>query len=249
VTLDDLLRHRSGLLALDDANALAAVPAFAGSPRAQRAQFVAWVLRQRPVVPPRTQVLYSNAGYVVAAALLERLTGQSFEAWMESRLFRPLCISVSYDWPAAGAARWSAPWGHEDVNGRFVPRAPDWRPGLIPAWLRPAAGVSVTPRDLARFVQLHLRGLRGEARLLDVSTFQYLHTPVDGFGLGWQVADVGGHRISTFIGASGLFAASMWIDATHGLAGVAMTNVDTETVEIGVQQIAAALASGAAAQP
>jgi CubicO group peptidase (beta-lactamase class C family) len=249
VTIEDLLRHRSGLMPLDDPDSLAAVPAFGGTPTAQRAAFTAWALRRRPIVEPRTQALYSNAGYVVAAALLERVTRKPFESWMQNALYRPLGVTVSYDWPAAGCTRGAAPWGHEDVNGRLVPRAPNWARGRIPVWLRPAAGVSISTRDFAHFVQLHLRGLRGEARLLDATTFQYLHTPVDGFGLGWQVVEIEGRTISTHIGASGLFAAAMWIDAAQGAAGVAMTNADTETIQIGVQQIAAALAYGAGGTP
>lgn len=243
VTLADLLRHRGGMPALDDLDALAAVPVFSGSPRQQRAAFTAWALQQSPAAKPIHEPLYSNAGYVVAAAMLERRTGRSFEDLMQALLYKPLGMRVSYAWPASGRwPLWGAPWGHEYVDGRFVARSPNWAPAKLPAWLRPAAGVSLCTADFARFVQWQLQGLRGQARLLTPASFRELHRPIDGYALGWQVVEHDGRAISTHVGASGLFAAAMWLDPETGAAAVAMANGDSELVQIGVQQVTALLA-------
>lgn len=48
--------------------------------------------------------------------------------------------------------------------------------------------VHMTMEDLARFLHLHLQGLRGSPRLLTAETFTRMHTPVApaaGYGLGW----------------------------------------------------------------
>jgi CubicO group peptidase (beta-lactamase class C family) len=242
VTLEDLFRHRSGLLALEDDESLSKVPQFAGSPASQRLQFTAWALRTPPVVKPRTKPLYSNTGYIVAAAMLERITRRSYEDLMQDLLFRPLRMDVSYEWPATGALN-SQPWGHQQVEGRLVPRSPYWPEGRIPAWSHPASGVSLSTRDFARFVRLHLVGLRGGSTLLDRQSFVKLHTPVDGYGIGWAVMDVDGRRISAHLGGSGLFLAVMWIDAEAGRATVAMTNADTGLIEAGLVQVARILNS------
>lgn len=242
VTLADLLRHRSGLMALDSVDDLALVPVFRGSPSAQRRQFADWVLRTQPVAEPGAKSEYSNAGYVVAAAMIESLTHQSYEDLMQRKLFGPLKLDASYEWPAWRAVL-SQPWGHESVNGTLLPRSPHLPETQIPAWLRPASGVSVSTRDFARFVKLHLRGLRGQCALISCASFQALHTAVDGYALGWAVAYIDGRNISYHTGASGLFAASMFVDPGVGRAAVAMTNADSDIMRLGIQQIAAYFAT------
>ena len=79
VTLVDLLAHQSGLPAYDDTESAEyrQLPSFSGDARAQRRAFAAWLLTHKPQIAPRTHRLYSNAGYAVAAAIAEHVTGQS----------------------------------------------------------------------------------------------------------------------------------------------------------------------------
>jgi len=51
-----------------------------------------WVLRQQSALEhqPGTAWSYSNTGYRLLATVVERVTGQSFSAWMEANVFDPL---------------------------------------------------------------------------------------------------------------------------------------------------------------
>lgn len=239
VTISDLLDHRSGIVQLITQAELTGVPELRGSVVAQRRQFARWALRQAPVGPPGTTVAYSNAAYVVAAAMLERVTGRSFEQLLQQHLLGPLGIHATFGWPGAGH-RSDAPWGHELVDGRLVPADPDDATKLAPEWINPAGNLSLDTRDFARFVQLHLRGLRGTATLLDPATFQRLHTPAEGYYYtsGWAVIGEGGRQVSYHEGSSGLFYAFMIVDPQNDLAAVVVANADTPAIA----EAAAALA-------
>ncbi len=246
VTIAELLDHRSGLVPLVTRDELVRVPRFRGSVVSQRRQAARWALRQPPVAVPGAATVYSNAGYVVAAAMLERvprparavdrdrdgvILPRPLEQLLQRRLLDPLGMHASFGWP--GAARpMDAPWGHEMVDGRLVAVHPADEGNRMPGWINPAGNLSLGTRDFARFVQLHLRGLRGTATLLDTGTFLRMHTPPAGFAYtsGWAVIGENGQQISFHEGNSGLFYAFMIVDAQHDVAAVVVANADTPQV-------------------
>ena len=82
VTLEMLLRHRGGL----PTEALPAAWKRAweqtGKPMQQRMEFTAAVLAKEPAAKPGTKFVYSNQGYAVAGAMLEKITGSAWETLM-----------------------------------------------------------------------------------------------------------------------------------------------------------------------
>jgi CubicO group peptidase (beta-lactamase class C family) len=228
VTVADLLTHRAGLVQLLEIEDLNAVPALRGGIRAQRQQFATWALAQPPVAAPGTSAHYSNAGYVVAAAMLEAVAGDSYESLLVRRLFLPLRMYARFGWPAE--TRNPAPWGHATVEGRLVPIDPREPGSRIPAWANPAGNLSMDTRSFARFVQAHLRGLRGDAGILQPATFSELHTVRGELAAGWAVVDLGDRQISLHEGGSGIFYALMIIDASHDVAALVLANADNDRV-------------------
>jgi len=239
VTITDLLLHRSGLpqlLTLDD---LAIVQPLSGAVTEQRRQFAIWALQQTPIAPPETATLYSNAGYIVAAAMLERITGQRYEQLMQRRLFAPLGIRARFAWPAARDPH--QPWGHATVDGQLVPVDPHDPATQFPEWAVPAGHLSLSIGDFAKFARLHLRGLRGLPAMLQPSTFAQLHAPIGNYAYGWVVLDLGDRQISFHDGSTGLFYALMIIDAAHDVGAVVAANSDGELVPAAATQLALTL--------
>jgi CubicO group peptidase (beta-lactamase class C family) len=78
VTVEMLLELRAGLLAVFDKQAFLALPTFTGSPAEQRKAYTQWVLQQPPDSTPG-EYNYSNSDYVVAAAVLEKVTGKTWD--------------------------------------------------------------------------------------------------------------------------------------------------------------------------
>lgn len=194
VTLRDLLAHRSGLFAATDAAQLAEVPELSGSALQQRLQFTAWALSRTPAVRPGQQTEYSNGGYVAAAAMLERASGIAYEALIQARLFQPLGIAATFG--AAGAAGATEVWGHtSDTRRGWQALDPASAQALLPVAANPAGGAKLNGDELGRYLQLHLRALRGEAGLLlTPASARLLHAVVsDGLALGW-IAGVDAQR-------------------------------------------------------
>jgi CubicO group peptidase (beta-lactamase class C family) len=116
VTLRELLSHQSGLSGSPGEGALGSDPTAV----AQRASLVAAVLQQPPS-GSRGTYSYSNLGYVVAGAMLERVFGASFEAAMAARVFAPLGMTDAGWGPQAAAGSTTQPVAHRwGTNGPWL---------------------------------------------------------------------------------------------------------------------------------
>lgn len=239
VTLEQLLAHRAGLQPFTDMRELSSLPQFDGTPKEQRAAFSRYLLQREPAHEPGSTFVYSNAGYAVAAAMAEQVGGVSWEEMMRHRLFEPLNIDGGVGGPAAVDA--SQPWGHRERGGDTLrPHDPSGRYRLGPL-LGPAGDVHMSMPDYGRFLQLHLRGLRGEeTALLAPSTIQYMHDskgPMTeqadgpGYGIGWGVQNIAGARLSGHAGSAGTFKARAAIQASRNLAVAVVANAGHEAAD------------------
>ncbi|MDE0003536.1 MAG: serine hydrolase [Rhodospirillaceae bacterium] len=166
--------------------------------------------------------LYSNLSYMLAGAMAERLTGMSWEALMEERLFTPLGItSAGYGPPAT-------PGGADQPSGHTPDGSGGWTPTRID---NPAAGgpagsnLHMSVRDWAKFISLWLTNK--EPAILDRNTLNELSTSVMGsYAAGWNVMErhwAGGKEISHG-GRDANWRVWVWIAPDRGLAYVAVAN-------------------------
>jgi CubicO group peptidase (beta-lactamase class C family) len=117
VTLRDLLSHQSGF-PRDVGGPYAA----ATTPPAQRTLAVTWAVQQPPAVA-RGTFSYSNLGYHIAGAMLERAFGTSYEGAMAARVYAPLDVTDAGWGPQAEAGSASQPVAHSSVsNGSWMAR-------------------------------------------------------------------------------------------------------------------------------
>ena len=117
------------------------------------------ILRENLADPPGSPIgefSYSNAGYLVAAAMAEKLTGQSWEALMEERQFIPLGMySAGFGVPNT-PDEVDQPWSHRrDSAGRWEPAQLGYGGSLAPA-----GDVYTSLEDFAKFVALQFTNKR-----------------------------------------------------------------------------------------
>ncbi|MEM1380115.1 MAG: serine hydrolase domain-containing protein [Pseudomonadota bacterium] len=224
ITLGQLLAHRSGLPAFSSGQELRAVPEFSGSDAAIREQAALYFLAAPLASEPGTASVYSNAGFVVAGALLEQVTGKELGALLSDEVFGPLALrsarlSVPTDRPEG------QPFGHLLENDQPVPF--DDPEGAIPIFLEAAGNIELTAEDYVSYLRGHLCALRGESRWLSKDAAERLHGQVAGSGLalGWAVTELGGSTISYHIGGTGEFTAYMAVSADQDRAALAMVNL------------------------
>jgi CubicO group peptidase (beta-lactamase class C family) len=170
---------------------------------------------------PDSRYAYSNAGINTAARMLEVVTGQAYETFMQTRLFDPLGMVDTTFWPSqAQVARLATTYRPGEGNVGLLPttisqlRYPlTARVGRHPM---PAGGLFSTAADVARFGRMILRGgeLDGrryvsEASVAAMATRQTAADIPESYGLGWGVGD-------GWFGHGGALATDLKVDRQRG---------------------------------
>src|SRR5260221_3440114 len=231
VTLADLLSHEAGLPEFGEEDEFAHIPDFKGDSSARLRQFARYALSQPPVVKPRTATKYSNAGYDVAAAMIERVSGRSWESLLRTRIFQPLGLTTAgIGWPAKV-------WGHEWDGTRLVAVDPHGQYQL-PDYIRASGDLHMSSDDLALFLRAHLRALRGERTLISPATAALMHTKRLKSGLGFGVNnEVKLAPLSTHSGSADTFYTVIAIAPKFNVAAVVQTNAAGESAQKAVGRI------------
>lgn len=226
-TLHQLLTHSAGLSPYEEEDELATVKTSNPDPVAARREFAEAVINEPPLFRPGTQHRYSNAGYGIAAAIVEAEMGEEWQSALAKRVFQPLGISGWIGWPALRGA--NQPFGHWVVSGELQPHDPQADQYVLPAWAQPAGDVSLAVRDYAAFLADQLAGIQGGGRLGSAETYRSLHTPdpadAEGelaYARGWGVRTMGGRPIIMHGGSADTFYAVVVLDPQRdrGLAVV-----------------------------
>jgi CubicO group peptidase (beta-lactamase class C family) len=158
---------------------------------------------------PGTTYLYSNTGYVVLGAVVEKLYGKPYEAALRDEIARPLGLtSLRY---CADAAPGSVATGYQhSASDRSLSAAPR----LHPSQQLGASGICTTAADLATWN----RALHG-GRVLSAASYAAMITPsgVDKtYGLGLSVGRApwgdpviahGGQEVSGFVSENAWYPA------------------------------------------
>jgi len=208
VTIRQLLTHQAGLA--DNLDWRAVAPQ--GSLREQRLEAVVRGLSHAPAGLIGGKPHYSNLGYVVAGAVVEKITGQSWEQAMRERLFSPLNMRSAGFGGTGTPGAIDQPWPHTAMaqptpqNGVVVDNAPV---------MGPAGCIHCSLADWGSFIADQLRGECEASALLKPSSYAILHAPPEGndYAMGWlaMTGDWAGGKILTHAGCNGMNHANVWV--------------------------------------
>ncbi|MEZ6070609.1 MAG: serine hydrolase domain-containing protein [Pirellulales bacterium] len=182
-------------------------------------------LAKPPAKPPGTEFAYSNLGYVIVGAVIEKLTGKSWQENMVEQIFEPLKMKSAGFGGLGTPGRVDQPWPHT-ADGKPVPQN---GPAVDnPPVMGPAGRVHCTIQDWSRFIADLLGGLNGKPALLEADSYQTLSTPPTGgdYAMGWIVAERGwaGGKVLTHSGSNTMNYATVWIAPERDFALLACTN-------------------------
>ena len=203
ITIEQLLSHHAGIPRYAEPEAW---PKLSGSAVEQRSKFATLVLKHGPDITPGTKGLYSNAGYVIAAAMAERRTGSRWEDLVTSQVLVPLGLHAIFGFPLSVDR--NQPWGHTETHKGF--KAVPGGAVELPSYLLPAGGMAMTLGDYGRFLQMNLKGLEGKNdQFLPAKTIQQLHSSTirDEYASGWGLTPINGVPSSAHAGSAGSFYA------------------------------------------
>ena len=211
MTVQDLLTHRSGLrLGQGD---LMIVP----TTNRSRADIVHALRYLKPATGFREKYAYDNVLYIVAGALVEAVSGQSWEDFVRQNIFAPLNMKDSFPTDDPNAPNGVALHARLDGPMRGMGTLVKLDRGLdmhVPA---PAGGISLSAVDMATWMSMFLNKgkLPDGKQFLSADTLKTLWTPVSvtssgasfpgpmaaasphlaAYALGWSVEDYRGHPI------------------------------------------------------
>jgi CubicO group peptidase (beta-lactamase class C family) len=182
VTIHHLLTHTSG------------IPSFTGFPEyATRKrehltpeQLVAW-FRDRPLdFPPGAGYIYSNSGYILLGFIIEKASGQTYEAFLEQAVLDPLGLEHTYYDHAETviphrASGYDAGPDGQARNAEFVDMSVPFAAGALAS----------TVDDVAKWAAAN-----DAQKLVSKAAHEALLTPVrHDYGYGWIIAERHGHRL------------------------------------------------------
>jgi CubicO group peptidase (beta-lactamase class C family) len=240
LTVAQLLTHTSGL-------------GEATGPAAQQARTLADLVPLWLAAPmqyePGAQWKYTQSGINAAARIVEVVSGQSFDAFLQARLFDPLGMKDTTFYPTdAQRARLATAYAKNRETGVLEPVPP--RPEFGPRDRPPQGngGLYSTAPDYARFCQMLLNGgTWAGRRYLSPEAMSFLATPQTGelptgffqgndfgrhgtnygWGLGTCVLRTPHAGVAEFLspgtfGHGGAWGTQAWIDPVRGVAYVLM---------------------------
>jgi CubicO group peptidase (beta-lactamase class C family) len=165
ITLRDLMNHRAGfeeglkdILAIDP----------------KGLQSTETYLKQHPrplLFPPGEVPAYSNYGCALAGYIVQRLSGEPFERYVEQHILLPLGMAHStFDQPLPEKFTDQVSKGYRTASTPPLPYE------LIVT--RPAGSMTTTAADMTHFMLAHLQqGRAGDYQMLTAQTEQLMQTP------------------------------------------------------------------------
>jgi len=166
------------------------------------------------------QSAYSNYGATLAAYIVERVSGESFNAYVARHIFAPLGMDHStFEQPLPAHLAQHMSKGYPDASRQ--PKVFE----LIN--VAPAGSLSASGADMAKFMIAHLmNGTYRGAQILEAQTARLMHEesfvqtpPLPGVALGFYHEDRNGHAIIGHAGDTELFHSDLhlFLDDNVGL--------------------------------
>ena len=203
---------------------------------------------------PGTKWLYSNTGFATLGRIIEVVSGQSYESFIQSRLLQPLQMKDTFFYPPADKQdRIAIVYMPQKKDGKMI-RAGAQILGGDPGAFRkgakypgPEYGLFSTAEDLSHFCQMILnRGTWKGIRFLSPATLEAMRQvqtsgmeagwyPGADYGLAWEIISrptgvLGLLPLGTF-GHGGAFGTQEWIFPSHDMITIFMVACEGDCSE------------------
>jgi CubicO group peptidase (beta-lactamase class C family) len=225
VTVRMLLDHTSGLKPY--------VPIYRRAGRS-KSRMVSLLYAQPLVRPPGDSAAYSDLNAMLLGLVIESVSRTPLDRFADTAVFNPLGMEQTRFRVPARLKRRTAPSGI--WRGQPVPGDVNDQNAAAFGGVAGHAGVFSTGMDLARFAQVWLRdGMGPRGQWVAPATMRQFLTPGPRSGtrlLGWDSPDLNAEEPSIFgtlisqsaYGHTGFTGTELWIDPTHDLFLVFLTN-------------------------
>ena len=190
---------------------------------------------------PGTQWQYSNTNFVIAGAIVEKVTGAPYFDFLTSHIFRPLGMT--------------SVWNSDQAKLTQVDATPYYRHALGPlrvapkeglGWMFAAGELAMTAHDLALWDESLLA-----QSILKPDSYKQMFTEIKlkngqgtHYGLGVEVRELNGHREIVHGGEVSGFVSSNEVLIDDGAAVAVLTNQDAVGAAAIIARLAAPVVAG-----
>jgi len=228
LTIKDLVTHRSGLPRHD----------FVWyNSKFSRSELLKRLQHLEPTSDLREKFQYNNLMYAVAGLVIERVTGQTWEEFIQNRIFDPIGMKLS---------NFSVEDSQKSNNHASPHSERNEKVEVIPfrnlSNIGPAGSINSSVSDMVKWIQVQLSdgALEGK-RFIAKATLEEMHvvqmpmpyplseeTPyLFGYGLGWMTGIHKGHYTVTHGGGIDGFISSVVLFPKEKVGVVVLTNSDS----------------------
>jgi len=206
-TIRDLLTHRSGMgLGAGD------LMMFPDSSNFTREDIIHNLRYLKQVAGCRTHYDYDNNLYIVAGEIVAKVSGMSWEDFIDSRILKPLGMNATAPSMLRLKDRSNLIDPHAPVNGKVQALKIDWSETA-----NAAGGIVTNVTDLSKWIIMQMNhGKYGDGKqmfseevheemwtpqtIIPVRTTPPYNTHFSSYGLGWFLSDVKGYKQVTHTG-------------------------------------------------
>jgi CubicO group peptidase (beta-lactamase class C family) len=231
ITVEQLLRHKANLPSVKSFSQLelAKILAKPESPTKVREAFVTALLTRQPDDAPSPS---TDSDYAVAGYLAEKVIRQPYEWLMERYVFNPMKMGSAMIAPLGTEGQVGSNQGVQPhIQADFGYTAYAMPFNKLDYALAPAGvGVSCSIADLLSYAQCNLKGIKGDAKVINADSYKRLHTPTEGgnLAMGWDIeASYAGEPCQKWTASDGAFYTDITLWPKSNIAIVASTNAGT----------------------
>lgn len=180
------------------------------------ADYIALYGARAPLFAPGTTQRYSNYGFILLGALIEKVSGMSYDDYVEKNVFEPSGMTSTGSLPESETVPGRA-IGYLNEGGRLAPNT-----ATLPWRGTSAGGGYSTVGDLWRFVEALQTGRLISKNMLDQAT----STQVQMFGLGFAFVGEGNWKGFGHNGGAPGMSGDLHVLPKLGYVLVSLSNLD-----------------------
>lgn len=201
VTLRQLLAQRTGIRPYVQPEEFKDLPPIGGSKTEQRRTFSTLVLKVPPLlIIDSSHPIYSAAGTVVAATMMEKIAGKSWEELIALYINKPLNITARFGQPRLSDSL--QPAGHIEYMGMLQPASAQ----PTAPFIAPSSDINISLKDYVVFMQDLLKALQHKRSNISTASAESLLHVQPGLSMGWETDQWRNMRIHYFLGKSEFFS-------------------------------------------
>ena len=176
---------------------------------------------------PGVKMVYSDIGAYMAGRVVEKVSGQTLDAYVHDHVFGPLKMTETMYKPPSSLIDRIAPTEIDPRRGGLVRGKVHDERAYYLGGVSAHAGIFSSGHDMARFAQMYLNGgtLDG-VRIFQQSTIsqftKYVDSTFSNRGIGWQKPDLPGQP---FASPSAAWAGQLMSHAAFGHTGFTGTSI------------------------